>query len=169
MLMDVSVIYSDQNTAEDDDGDRDFLFPAELLYVQSFLQTFKREWTGIDRLRMDKFFQVKSSVLALRGGSLFFFETIAFVSLTAGSLHVQTNLPDAEEDQLGQQVTAGRPHTKLGPASLLSVCSSSAQCCFQVPGAAHVSAPAEQQRGPLWSAVPRPGPLPERAGSGGCR
>lgn len=115
MLTDVGVIYSDQNTDEDDDGDRDLLFPVELLYVQSFLQTFKREWTGIDRLRMDKFFQVKSSVLALRGGSLFFFETNAFVSLTAGSLHVQTNLPDAEEDQLGQQVTAERPHTELGP------------------------------------------------------
>lgn len=26
--------------------------------MQTFLQTFKREWTGIDRLRMDKFFQV---------------------------------------------------------------------------------------------------------------
>lgn len=106
---------------EDDDGDRDLLFPAELLFVQSFLQTFKREWTGIDRLRMDKFFQVKSSVLALRGGSLFLFETNAFVSLTAGSLHVQTNLPHAEEDQLGQQVTAERPHTEPSPASLLSV------------------------------------------------
>lgn len=34
------------------------LFPAEFLYLESFLQTFKREWTGIDRLRMDKFFQV---------------------------------------------------------------------------------------------------------------
>ncbi|XP_029682957.1 ribosomal RNA processing protein 1 homolog A isoform X3 [Takifugu rubripes] len=31
---------------------------GQLLYVQSFLQTFKREWTGIDRLRMDKFFQL---------------------------------------------------------------------------------------------------------------
>ncbi|TNN48397.1 Ribosomal RNA processing protein 1 B [Liparis tanakae] len=30
----------------------------ELLYLESFLQTFKREWTGIDRLRMDKFFQM---------------------------------------------------------------------------------------------------------------
>ncbi|GLD48742.1 ribosomal RNA processing protein 1 homolog B-like isoform X1, partial [Lates japonicus] len=28
------------------------------LYLESFLQTFKREWTGIDRLRMDKFFQL---------------------------------------------------------------------------------------------------------------
>ncbi|XP_044072492.1 ribosomal RNA processing protein 1 homolog B-like isoform X2 [Siniperca chuatsi] len=27
-------------------------------YLESFLQTFKREWTGIDRLRMDKFFQL---------------------------------------------------------------------------------------------------------------
>lgn len=34
------------------------LIHAELLYLESFLQTFKREWTGIDRLRMDKFFQV---------------------------------------------------------------------------------------------------------------
>lgn len=32
--------------------------PAEFLFLESFLQTFKREWTGIDRLRMDKFFQV---------------------------------------------------------------------------------------------------------------
>lgn len=42
-------------TLHDDD---DVLFPAEFLYLESFLQTFKREWTGIDRLRMDKFFQV---------------------------------------------------------------------------------------------------------------
>ncbi|XP_044221982.1 ribosomal RNA processing protein 1 homolog B-like isoform X2 [Thunnus albacares] len=31
---------------------------AQFLYLESFLQTFKREWTGIDRLRMDKFFQL---------------------------------------------------------------------------------------------------------------
>ncbi|XP_068429223.1 ribosomal RNA processing protein 1 homolog B-like isoform X2 [Clinocottus analis] len=31
---------------------------GQMLYLESFLQTFKREWTGIDRLRMDKFFQV---------------------------------------------------------------------------------------------------------------
>ncbi|XP_074514392.1 uncharacterized protein rrp1 isoform X1 [Sebastes fasciatus] len=31
---------------------------SQLLYLESFLQTFKREWTGIDRLRMDKFFQL---------------------------------------------------------------------------------------------------------------
>ncbi|XP_029315431.1 ribosomal RNA processing protein 1 homolog B [Cottoperca gobio] len=31
---------------------------GQLLYLESFLQTFKREWTGIDRLRMDKFFQL---------------------------------------------------------------------------------------------------------------
>uniref|UniRef100_H3CHJ0 Ribosomal RNA processing 1 n=1 Tax=Tetraodon nigroviridis TaxID=99883 RepID=H3CHJ0_TETNG len=31
---------------------------GQLLFVQSFLQTFKREWTGIDRLRMDKFLQL---------------------------------------------------------------------------------------------------------------
>lgn len=31
---------------------------GQLLYVESFLQTFKREWTGIDRLRMDKFYQL---------------------------------------------------------------------------------------------------------------
>uniref|UniRef100_A0A3P9KDC8 Ribosomal RNA processing 1 n=1 Tax=Oryzias latipes TaxID=8090 RepID=A0A3P9KDC8_ORYLA len=30
----------------------------QLLFLQSFLQTMKREWTGIDRLRMDKFFQL---------------------------------------------------------------------------------------------------------------
>ncbi|XP_047456382.1 ribosomal RNA processing protein 1 homolog A-like isoform X2 [Mugil cephalus] len=30
----------------------------QLLYLESFLQTFKREWTGIDRLRMDKFYQL---------------------------------------------------------------------------------------------------------------
>ncbi|XP_037344472.2 ribosomal RNA processing protein 1 homolog B isoform X2 [Pungitius pungitius] len=31
---------------------------GQLLYLESFLLTFKREWTGIDRLRMDKFFQL---------------------------------------------------------------------------------------------------------------
>ncbi|XP_041663679.1 ribosomal RNA processing protein 1 homolog B-like [Cheilinus undulatus] len=31
---------------------------GQLSYFESFLQTFKREWTGIDRLRMDKFFQL---------------------------------------------------------------------------------------------------------------
>ncbi|XP_010774695.1 ribosomal RNA processing protein 1 homolog A-like [Notothenia coriiceps] len=31
---------------------------GQLLFLESFLQTLKREWTGIDRLRMDKFFQV---------------------------------------------------------------------------------------------------------------
>ncbi|KAM4560704.1 ribosomal RNA processing protein 1 homolog B [Fundulus diaphanus] len=30
----------------------------QLMYLESFLQTFKREWTGIDRLRMDKFYQL---------------------------------------------------------------------------------------------------------------
>ncbi|KAA0716185.1 B RRP1-like protein [Triplophysa tibetana] len=30
----------------------------ELLYFKTFLQTMKREWNGIDRLRMDKFFQM---------------------------------------------------------------------------------------------------------------
>ncbi|XP_067372566.1 ribosomal RNA processing protein 1 homolog B-like isoform X2 [Channa argus] len=33
-------------------------FDGQLLYLETFLQTFKREWTGIDRLRMDKFFQL---------------------------------------------------------------------------------------------------------------
>ncbi|KAG5282796.1 hypothetical protein AALO_G00034680 [Alosa alosa] len=31
---------------------------TQLLYVETFLQTVKREWNGIDRLRMDKFFQL---------------------------------------------------------------------------------------------------------------
>ncbi|XP_061923736.1 ribosomal RNA processing protein 1 homolog B-like isoform X2 [Entelurus aequoreus] len=31
---------------------------GQFLYVESFFKTFKREWTGIDRLRMDKFFQL---------------------------------------------------------------------------------------------------------------
>ncbi|XP_008436722.1 ribosomal RNA processing protein 1 homolog B isoform X2 [Poecilia reticulata] len=31
---------------------------AQLMYLESFLQTLKREWTGIDRLRMDKFYQL---------------------------------------------------------------------------------------------------------------
>ncbi|XP_013890146.1 ribosomal RNA processing protein 1 homolog A, partial [Austrofundulus limnaeus] len=30
----------------------------QLMYLDSFLQTMKREWTGIDRLRMDKFYQL---------------------------------------------------------------------------------------------------------------
>ncbi|KAG7502228.1 ribosomal RNA processing 1-like B [Solea senegalensis] len=31
---------------------------GQILYLEGFLQTMKREWTGIDRLRMDKFFQL---------------------------------------------------------------------------------------------------------------
>ncbi|XP_036964909.1 ribosomal RNA processing protein 1 homolog B-like isoform X2 [Acanthopagrus latus] len=31
---------------------------GQFLFLESFLQTLKREWTGIDRLRMDKFFQL---------------------------------------------------------------------------------------------------------------
>ncbi|XP_061774588.1 ribosomal RNA processing protein 1 homolog B-like isoform X2 [Nerophis ophidion] len=31
---------------------------GQFLYVENFFKTFKREWTGIDRLRMDKFFQL---------------------------------------------------------------------------------------------------------------
>ncbi|XP_028824027.1 ribosomal RNA processing protein 1 homolog A [Denticeps clupeoides] len=30
----------------------------QLLYFEAFLHTFKREWNGIDRLRMDKFYQL---------------------------------------------------------------------------------------------------------------
>ncbi|XP_037542666.1 ribosomal RNA processing protein 1 homolog A [Nematolebias whitei] len=33
-------------------------FDKQLMYLGSFLQTLKREWTGIDRLRMDKFYQL---------------------------------------------------------------------------------------------------------------
>lgn len=33
-------------------------FDTKLLYFVSFLQTVKREWTGIDGLRMDKFYQL---------------------------------------------------------------------------------------------------------------
>lgn len=51
---------------ETDDDDDDGLLPTELLFVQSFLQTFKREWTGIDRLRMDKFFQVRGAAFLLQ-------------------------------------------------------------------------------------------------------
>ncbi|XP_012994645.4 ribosomal RNA processing protein 1 homolog B [Esox lucius] len=31
---------------------------TQFLFLETFLQTMKREWTGIDRLRMDKFFQL---------------------------------------------------------------------------------------------------------------
>ncbi|XP_048048522.1 ribosomal RNA processing protein 1 homolog A isoform X2 [Megalobrama amblycephala] len=31
---------------------------SQLLYFKTFLQTMKREWNGIDRLRMDKFYQL---------------------------------------------------------------------------------------------------------------
>ncbi|KAM6934119.1 ribosomal RNA processing protein 1 homolog B [Xenentodon cancila] len=31
---------------------------SQLLYLETFLQTIRREWTGIDRLRMDKFYQL---------------------------------------------------------------------------------------------------------------
>lgn len=43
------------------DSCQDVCVCSEFLYVESFLQTVKREWTGIDRLRMDKFFQVTTS------------------------------------------------------------------------------------------------------------
>ncbi|XP_072300259.1 uncharacterized protein [Eucyclogobius newberryi] len=33
-------------------------FSAQLLFLRTFLTTVKREWTGIDRLRMDKYFQL---------------------------------------------------------------------------------------------------------------
>ncbi|XP_028292846.1 ribosomal RNA processing protein 1 homolog A isoform X2 [Gouania willdenowi] len=33
-------------------------YDRQLLYLESFFVTFKREWTGIDRLRMDKFYQL---------------------------------------------------------------------------------------------------------------
>ena len=41
------------------------------------------------------------------------------------------------------------------------------QCGWLVPGVADSTAPAEQQRGPQWPAVPHPGPVSERAGSSG--
>ncbi|XP_024266672.1 ribosomal RNA processing protein 1 homolog B isoform X2 [Oncorhynchus tshawytscha] len=31
---------------------------SQFMFLETFLQTIKREWTGIDRLRMDKFFQL---------------------------------------------------------------------------------------------------------------
>lgn len=33
-------------------------YDQQLLFLRTFLSTVKREWTGIDRLRMDKFFQM---------------------------------------------------------------------------------------------------------------
>ncbi|XP_030642496.1 ribosomal RNA processing protein 1 homolog B [Chanos chanos] len=33
-------------------------FDSQLLFFEAFLQTVKREWNGIDRLRMDKFYQL---------------------------------------------------------------------------------------------------------------
>ncbi|XP_020784720.2 ribosomal RNA processing protein 1 homolog A isoform X2 [Boleophthalmus pectinirostris] len=33
-------------------------FSAQLLFLRTFLTTVKREWTGIDRLRMDKYYQL---------------------------------------------------------------------------------------------------------------
>lgn len=44
-------------------ADSDVLLPAEFLFLETFLQTFKREWTGLDRLRMDKFFQVRERLV----------------------------------------------------------------------------------------------------------
>lgn len=36
---------------------------SQFLYLETFLQTIKREWTGIDRLRMDKFLQLVRFVI----------------------------------------------------------------------------------------------------------
>lgn len=33
--------------------------PAEHLFLQTFWQTMSREWLGIDRLRLDKFYMVR--------------------------------------------------------------------------------------------------------------
>lgn len=70
-------------------------------------------------------------------------ETQALVS-AAGSLHVQTNLPDAEEDQLGQQVPtvlAVRWAATAAPNACVCVC---AQRRLQVPAAADGSAAAKR-------------------------
>lgn len=33
--------------------------PPEHLFLQTFWQTMNREWAGIDRLRLDKFYMVR--------------------------------------------------------------------------------------------------------------
>jgi ribosomal RNA-processing protein 1 len=32
--------------------------PASLLYIRAFWETISREWTGLDRLRLNKFYQL---------------------------------------------------------------------------------------------------------------
>ncbi|KAK7938582.1 hypothetical protein WMY93_001908 [Mugilogobius chulae] len=45
-------------------------FNAQLLFFETFLTTVKREWTGIDRLRMDKYYQLHTSVSGVGSSSL---------------------------------------------------------------------------------------------------
>lgn len=37
------------------------MFPAEHLFIQTFWQTMNREWKGIDGLRLDKYYMVRSA------------------------------------------------------------------------------------------------------------
>lgn len=48
---------------------RSLLFTAEHLFVQTFWQTMNREWTGIDRLRLDKYCMVRPRPRPGRRGS----------------------------------------------------------------------------------------------------
>jgi hypothetical protein len=41
----------------------EFLVPAEYLFIQTFWQTMNREWKGIDKLHLDKYYMVRSSHL----------------------------------------------------------------------------------------------------------
>lgn len=46
-------------------GIQSLLFPAEHLFIQTFWQTMNREWKGIDKLRLDKYYMVRSACLCL--------------------------------------------------------------------------------------------------------
>lgn len=93
------------------------------------------------------------------------------LSLTAGSLHVQTNIWVAQEEKLGQQVmyqhvfmTPFWPHQCHRILKWITV---PPQCGQPVSGPADSSAPAEWQRSAQRAAVPHPGPVHDWNGSCG--
>ncbi|CAN9498046.1 unnamed protein product [Ophioblennius macclurei] len=76
-------------------------FDTQLLYLESFLQTVKREWTGIDRLRMDKFFQLVRFMFRQT------FELLKRNSWEKGQISRFVDLLTAELLQVGSRAPSG--------------------------------------------------------------
>lgn len=81
------------------------LHSAERLFLQTFWQTMVREWPGIDRLRLDKFYLVRRSRPCLGP------EGVRAASPTSGDTHPL--LHEAHADG-AERVPAGREDARLG-------------------------------------------------------